>query len=120
MPLGENSHRDQSNAFYQILFKDPLHASKWTIAQLVMTHHNESEEAFDALLHYLASKLPFVGQLKESFEAIKQAMIDASPEGTQPSSGLNIDTSFLQSKFQFAAFVMSKLSEKDLIFIKQE
>ena len=60
MPMGENSHRDQSNAFYQILFKDPLHPTKWTIAQLVMTHHNESEGAFDALLHYLASKLPFV------------------------------------------------------------
>ena len=35
-----------------------------------MTHHNDSEEALDSLLHYLAGRLPFLKQLKEQMDAI--------------------------------------------------
>lgn len=35
-----------------------------------MTHHNESEQAFDGLLHYMAQKVPYIQQLKDQLDVI--------------------------------------------------
>ena len=109
-----------------------------------MTHHNESEQAFDGLLHYMAQKVPYIQQLKDQLDVIvaKQEsntlaendvtaateQLENAEEETKEtqtemkpvSSENKKDYSFLQSKYVFAAFVLSKLSDKDLNFIKQE
>ena len=109
-----------------------------------MTHHNESEQAFDGLLHYMSQKVPYIQQLKDQLDVIvakqesntlaenditaateqqenaEEETKETETEMKPKSSENKKDYSFLQSKYVFAAFVLSKLSDKDLNFIKQE